>query len=161
MPDWLMSAFIGALVAFVLNASFQTRRDMIASAVKGYAATERYRAILETRALILLHFADAPEDNFTKYWNATRLEARGAEAAVKVLVNTEFGSLKQQLVSLERALLRWSDSISRAGIKSYPSNDVAESLEVIHREFNHMQSKLLALSRPSWLRVFIKMLGID
>lgn len=162
MPDWLMSAFIGALIAFVLNASFQTRRDMIASAVKGYMATERYRAILETRASLLIQAADVgAAKNFSEHWNSTYSEARGAEAAVKVLVNAEFDSLKQQLDSLDRAAGRLMDFMHRAGRESYSPDEVFNILEVIHREFDHMQSQLLALSRPNWIRVFKTMVGID
>lgn len=162
MPDWLMSALIGALVAFVLNALFQTRRDMIASAIKGYAAIERYRAITETRVSILYQCADVQAaQGFTKYWNETQYEAREAEAAVIVLVNAEFNSLKKQLDSLDRATSKWINFIASAGREPYSKDQVAESAKVINRECDHMQSELLALSRPSWRRVFNTMLGID
>lgn len=161
MPDWLLSAIIGALVAFIFNASFQTRKDIIASAIKAYAAVERYRTITQTQFSILFQSSDVETGSkLPEYWNETRHESTSASAEVKVLMNTEFISLKPHLDVIEKGTDRWSSYLVLAGIEPYSTDDLVEINETMHKECDEIQQKLLGYSRPSWRFVLRRMVGI-
>lgn len=155
MPDWIGSALIGTVIAFILNAGFQVRRDIKAVSDRLNLAVEQLRSAMGSRSSILLSVAlNGKLHRFDSYMNSLRQETVIAENTVNVLINSEFPHLKPQWEALNKAIQKQKPLIIEANRDGSCSKyEVDNIMQNIHRECNLIQKKLIAARSPCWLTV--------